>query len=434
MNTSRIAILALCLPLAAGVLMPACDDSDESASNITFAAEDPLFPDFDFSTGLQPAASPVQASFTITANGASHVSASAKASGSEDSPTLTGLPQTGALNITGGFGMEGQLKIDISGLPSYDGPIPGIENVDIPFTGSNAFSPFAIETPVSTRAAIPPQRLPEIPLPGGIPGQLVLEVAEGSFIETSFSGTCAGISGTQASYTGSIDRAGSLVIQPSVEVEVPLIGTQVFEIPSFTVDLALGSSDLSMTAAVDTFGDKPEAGDHREGACTPTGTSGSGGGGAGGSGEGGSAVGGGGAGGSGVDGGTATLEIDGVVMTITHIALWPAGGYDDNTHVFIQFEGPRFDGNSDMAIDIVEAGSGCAMGNSAWLRPDVANQLYPDQYVSTEDYDCGLEILTVPTMSGQSAVGSFSGYLDALQSSTTPEQAFVELSFDAIWP
>ena len=258
------------------LLTPACEE-EAAPVEITFEGESELFPGFEFSTGLQPDGSPVQASFTLSAKGATKLHALAAPSGSESAPVLTGLPGTSSVTIEGGFALVGQLKIDVDGLPSYDGPIPGIDNVDIPFVGSTAFDPFAIGASVSTRADIPPSRLPGIPLPGGIPGQLVLEIEEGSFVEVGFSGTCAGIDGTQATYSGTIERGGTLVITPLIEIEVPIAGTKTFEIPSFTVDLALGSSDLHASAEVSEFGDEPESGDRVEGSCKPTTESGAGG-------------------------------------------------------------------------------------------------------------------------------------------------------------
>ena len=83
-----------------------------------------MFPGLDYSTGLQPAGSPVQASFTVTAQGMTQVGASALPSGSEANPTITGTPDSGFVSLDGGFALEGQLVVDISGLPSYDGPIP----------------------------------------------------------------------------------------------------------------------------------------------------------------------------------------------------------------------------------------------------------------------------------------------------------------------
>lgn len=265
--------------LGAALLIGCGDDTTSGAEPVTvrFEGEAEIFPGLDYSTGLQPAGSPVQASFTVTASGTSAVTAEAAVSGSKDDPVLTGMPDGGELKLTGGFAMIGQLVIDIDGVPSYDGPIPGIENVDIPVEGTETYSPFSVGEARTVRADIPPSDLPGIPLPGGIPGQLVLTIAEGSFVEQDFTGACAGADGEDAVYTGTIDRRGTLVIRPRVDVEVPVVGTQSFDIPEFSVDLALGTSDLAMEAKLERFGAAPADGDEVKGSC---GGSGEGGGGA----------------------------------------------------------------------------------------------------------------------------------------------------------
>ncbi|MDI1481479.1 hypothetical protein [Polyangium sp. y55x31] len=270
-----------------------------------------LLPGFAYSTGLQPSGSQVQASFDLSAKGAAMVDANAAPSGSKSAPKLTGMAGSGKVSLSGGFSMVGTLKVDIDGLPPYDGPIPGLENVEIAFEGSTAFDPFSIGTGITTQALIPPVRLPEIPLPGGLPGSLVLEVVEGSFVEIGFTGTCAAIDGTDVAYQGDIKRGGALIIQPSIEIKVPVIGTKTFKIDKFTADLALGTTSLAMAAEVSTFG-APTSGDEAKvgtcdgdgaggggGASSSSGTGGAGGGGTGGGGAGGGGAGGGGAGGSG---------------------------------------------------------------------------------------------------------------------------------------
>ncbi|NUP08252.1 MAG: hypothetical protein HOW73_19555 [Polyangiaceae bacterium] len=274
---------------------------------LTLRGEEEVLPGFSYSTGLQPPGSPVQASFDLSAGGTTVVEVKTQPSGSASAPELIGIRGGGTLSLQGGFAMTGTLKIDIDGLPSYDGPIPGIENVNIAFEGKTTFDPFSIGKPQSAKADIPPARLPPIPLPGGIPGSLVLDVAEGSFIEVGFTGSCAGIEGDTASYEGDLTRGGALVIKPSVEVDVPIIGKQVFEIPSFTVDLVLDAGTISASAAVTEYGGAVE-GEKADVACSGMGEGGGNTGGGnigGGDAGGGTDVGGGGEGGSsGTGGGT----------------------------------------------------------------------------------------------------------------------------------
>ncbi|HVK63555.1 MAG TPA: hypothetical protein VM694_03730, partial [Polyangium sp.] len=267
-------------------LIGACGGDDGAASSasaasevveLTLHGEDELLPGFAYSTGLQPSGSPVQASFDLSAKGAATVDAKAAPSGSKSAPKLTGIAGSGKVALSGGFSMVGNLKVDITGLPPYDGPIPGLENIEIAFDGSTTFDPFSIGTGVTTKALIPAVRLPEIPL-GSVPGSLVLEVEDGSFVEIGFTGTCAAIHGTDVAYEGDIVRGGSLIIQPSIEIKVPGLGTKPFKIPKFTVDLALGTTNLAMSAEVSKFG-LPTSGDEAKvGTCEGDGAGGGGGG------------------------------------------------------------------------------------------------------------------------------------------------------------
>ncbi|MFO0613057.1 MAG: hypothetical protein U0414_10735 [Polyangiaceae bacterium] len=258
---------------AGAIAAGACDDSTTSGSpDVLLRASAEMLPGFAYSTGLQPPGSPVQASFDLSASGTVTVEAHAIASGDEASPALNGKPGSGGVTIAGGFAMTGALKVDIDGLPSYDGPIPGIENVKIDVGAVQPFDPFSIGAPVVAHAAIPPTKLPPIPLPGGIPGSLVLEIADGSFLDAGFTGTCASIDGAHATYAGDVARSGTLVIAPTIEIEVPFLGTKSFPIPPFSVPLDLGGSSLVAEADVEAWGD-PASGDPATvGKCGDTGS------------------------------------------------------------------------------------------------------------------------------------------------------------------
>ncbi len=108
-------LLAGALAISVGMLGASCGGGDTAAAStsgptgptgpteITFDGESELFPSLNYSTGLLPAGSPVQASFTVTAKGSQKVHAIASPSGSQDAPTLTGLPGKGSLTLDGGF-------------------------------------------------------------------------------------------------------------------------------------------------------------------------------------------------------------------------------------------------------------------------------------------------------------------------------------------
>ena len=286
---------------AVGGVGSGCEPEASEATYLTLHGEGDVLPGFSYSTGLVPEGASVQASFELAASGTAVLEAKGQPSGSESEPELTAVRGTGLLQVSGGFSMVGTLKIDIDGLPSYDGPIPGIENVAIEFGGEASFDPWSLDEAQTATAAIPPSKLPGIPLPGGIPGTLVLEVAEGSHVDVTFTPSCAVIDGKKASYEGQLARAGSLVIAPSIEIEVPFIGPQTFEIPSFTVDLALGAEAIVASGNVSEFGASIDGEKAKVGTCS--GGEGGGGGQEGGENGGGNDAGGGAQGGAGAGGG-----------------------------------------------------------------------------------------------------------------------------------
>lgn len=248
----------------------ACGDDTSTSgtdlSEVTFEKEVELFPGFDFDTGLQPPASPVQASFAVLAEGNATVTAIAAASGSEGSPTLSGLPDKGTLKLGGGFSMTGNLIVDLTGV-SYDGAIPGLDNVDIPFEGEATFDPFLLEGDAEGKADIEPAELPGIPLPAPVPGELVLTIVEGSFVSVTLSGRSVCVDGSEGRYDATIARGGTLVIAPLIRIEV-LGVSEDFPIPEFSVDFALGGpEDIAMKADVESFGAKPGDGDHVSEKC-----------------------------------------------------------------------------------------------------------------------------------------------------------------------
>jgi hypothetical protein len=269
-TSRRSPILALVL-LTGVAGAAACGGGDSASSSsssspeVAFHGKADLFPGFSSTTGLEPSGSPVQASFTLGASGAMSIDASATPSGSASAPKLTGLPGTGDLELHGGFSLEGELKVALPGLPAYDGPIPGIENIDIRIDGQQKFDPFAMATSASLHAAIPSKKLPPIPLPGGIAGNLVLTIAAGSFLELDLSGTCAGIDGGTATYVAHVDRRGTLIITPEIDIDFPGVAPVV--LPNVAVDLALGASDLAMDAKVSAYASDAPKGEASTVAC-----------------------------------------------------------------------------------------------------------------------------------------------------------------------
>src|SRR5580698_4273206 len=95
--------IGLALTLGAPIFACGSGASDSKAAEVDFHQTSELLPGLDFDTGLQPSGSPVQASFSIQAKGNATIDAVAAASGSQSSPTLTGLPGKGTIGIDGDF-------------------------------------------------------------------------------------------------------------------------------------------------------------------------------------------------------------------------------------------------------------------------------------------------------------------------------------------
>jgi hypothetical protein len=246
----------------------ACSGSTDIASTadglaaIAFHAEAAALPDVKADTGLQPSSSPVQLQLTVAADAKTTVDAAAYASGSSDAPVLTAKAGSGKLAVKGGFGLNARLVVSMKGIPSYDGPVPGIENSTIAFSGESSFDPYVLDGQVVTvRANIPAVNLPDIPLPGGLPGSLRIQIAEGSTVGAELRGTCAAIEGTTAQYTGTLAHSGNLVLKPTIELDIPLVGKKSYALPDVTLPIAVPARAIDLGSPSVTFGTTPAAGD-----------------------------------------------------------------------------------------------------------------------------------------------------------------------------
>ena len=252
--------------LGTALVYAACGGGEKGAKGgagdgVIFHASLPAIPGLDADTGLQPAGSPVQLQLTLNAEGESTVDAVGQATGSASAPKLVGKPGSGLVEIEGSFSMVGRLVVDVSGLPSYDGPIPGLDDVEIVFQGSETFDPFLLDGSATAHAAIPSTDLPDIPLPGGLPGSLKLKVGEGSTVDVTFQGSCAAIEGSTAYYTGILSRGGSLVIQPTVELDIPIVGIQSYPLPDMTIPVAVPGEDVDLGPQSVQFGSQSSQGE-----------------------------------------------------------------------------------------------------------------------------------------------------------------------------
>jgi hypothetical protein len=227
--------------LLALTLLTACAGSDDSgtgtASNeITFHAESEALPGFAYDTGLQPANSPVQLGLAFEAHGSLVADAAGVAGGEGEDLAVAGTPGSGRYALDAHVGLVGTLKVDVSGF-TYEGPIPGIENIDIGFGGEAEFDPFLIGSDVGVTADLPETALPPIPLPGGLPGTLNLTIATGSTITTKLAGDCAGIEDGAVSFKAHTATSGHIVLASKIVLTLPIIGDKEYPIPSIDIDI-----------------------------------------------------------------------------------------------------------------------------------------------------------------------------------------------------
>jgi hypothetical protein len=258
---------------------------DSNTREIVFHGEQPLLPGWSYDTGLQPASSPVQVQLAFTASGAITADAHALAGGEDESLVVAATPGSGKFAVGGKFALTGMLHVDVSGF-RYDGPIPGLDNVDASLAAETAFDPFLIGDMASVTAELPEIALPPIPLPGGIPGNLQITIASGSTISSELSGDCASMDpdALTASYLATTRTSGKLIVKSKVVIMVPVVGDRTFDIPTFNIDIPAASATMDL--GVHEFasgGDIPE-GDSlaTRGACDGGGGPGGGGGGGGG--------------------------------------------------------------------------------------------------------------------------------------------------------
>ncbi len=238
---------------------------------VKFHAEAAALPGVNFDTGMQPTGSPVQLQLKVSGVGTNTVDALATASGSIEEPKLTAKPGGGKVIVTGSFVLEGRVSVKMTGLPSYDGPVPGLTDVKIDFGSEAVFDPYLLDGgEVTAKADLPPIDLPPIPLPGGLPGTLKLRLAEGSTVSATFRGTCAAISGDKASYTGTITRSGNFILKPTIELDVPIKGKIPYPLPDVKIPIATPAETINFVSNAVTFGSDPGTGNVASvGSCAP---------------------------------------------------------------------------------------------------------------------------------------------------------------------
>lgn len=225
------------------VLLPltACSGDDAAGGALAFRGEEAFLQGIDYDTGLVPDDSPAQVRIVATGSGGVAVTARGTANGG----VLTAVPGSGSVEISGMIGLRVFAKIDASGI-TFDDMVHETSYA-IPVTAT-AFEPFLVgASPAEARADLPPTELARVPIPSVPGGTLVLNLT-GGFVSARFQGTCATAVAGEAQYLGSLALAGELELAATIEIEVPIVGTQTFgpletavPIPALDRELDLGT-------------------------------------------------------------------------------------------------------------------------------------------------------------------------------------------------
>jgi hypothetical protein len=228
-----------------GWLLFAIGCSSDASNDIEFHGEQPVLPDFTMDTGLQPAGSPVQLQLMFSVGGTLAADAKATAGGSGTMLVAAAVPGSGTFTLDAHVKLMGTLHIDVSGK-KYDGPIPGIENIDIAFGANTTFDPFLLDGKAHVTATLPKIPLPPIPLPGGLPGHLQITVAEGSTMSSDLAGTCAGTDSGKVEFRATTSTSANLVLESEIVLTLPIVGDKTFSIPEITVAIPAFDAPLDL--------------------------------------------------------------------------------------------------------------------------------------------------------------------------------------------
>lgn len=237
------ALLCAALALGACTATETGEGSSDVASGLALKGEAPMFPGFAHDTGLLPKVGPAQVSFKASVAGALRMSGDAHAVGGK----LEGNAGTGKLAIDLHAKLEGHLKVT-STFKSYEGAIPGLENLDIAATAEAPFDPFLLGEgeEVEAIANVPETKLPDVPL-SGVPGHLELTVKKGTTIKAKLHGTCLRGAESSASFTGATTTSGTLVLQARLVLDLPAPLDKAIDLPELSIALPEAKGSLEAT-------------------------------------------------------------------------------------------------------------------------------------------------------------------------------------------
>jgi hypothetical protein len=220
---------------------------------LEFGGEQRFLPGFDFDSGWLPNDSPVAVRSTVIADGGVTVVALA----TTDGETMTPVAGSGALVVQGSLAFEVSARIDTNGL-MYEGIVDSFEYAIEP--ANAAFDPFEIDTIATVTSMLPPAELGRVPIPS-VPGATLVVDVTGGEITTAFEGTCAEALDGYGQYTGAVTMQGVVGLAATIEIEIPIVGTQSFgpfpidvPIPAIETPMDLGTRSLATGEAADAMG------------------------------------------------------------------------------------------------------------------------------------------------------------------------------------
>ena len=242
---------ALCAPLFFWLALAGCTDDNPDAAELQFSGQQQALPGFSHDTGYQPSGSPIQVRLVLSADG----KLSASAQGSISDTALLGTAGSGLYSLSSRVKVKVYLKLFVAGK-KYEGPLAGAPDVELSFGQSQKFDPFLLGGKAQLRATVPETRLATINLAGalsaipGVKGDLV--ISGSGVIDSTFSGVCATVQGDLAQYTGKTSTSGTLTLEPSVVLNMPLGVSKKLDafpikvpIPAVVAAMDLGTRSIS---------------------------------------------------------------------------------------------------------------------------------------------------------------------------------------------
>lgn len=254
---------AIHLSLVGASLLAGCATSGgqmtaEEQHQVTFHGELEAFPGFGYDTGTLPENSPVQLQLQFSAGGKLTADAMGTSGGGAGSVAVAGVPGSGLYKLDAHLKAAATLHVHVTGLPGYDGPIPGIENLDIALAAQTTFDPFLLGgSKAKLDAHLPETELPPIPL-GSVPGKLVVTISSASTINSNLWGVCAGVDSGQVQFLAEAATSATIVLKPKIVITIPFVGDKEYEIPEIRFETGQIKAPLDLgTVAAPEGGDVP---------------------------------------------------------------------------------------------------------------------------------------------------------------------------------